>query len=92
MDICFKQARHLASRTSIYSALAIEMKAYLVSISPEEVLGADVLEGVLDALLERGHVRDVLPVLGPQTPGVDAGDAEGRNHNAVREKPWLDGC
>lgn len=60
------------------------MRTYLVSVSPKEVLGADVLEGVLDALLERGHVRDVLPVLGPQTPGVDAGDAEGGDHNAVR--------
>ena len=54
-------------------------KAYLVTISPGEVLAADVLVGVLSTLLQRGHVVPVLPVLVPQVVGVqttanEAGD------------------
>jgi hypothetical protein len=44
----------------------------LVTISPGEVLAADVLVGVLGTLLERGHVVPVLPVLVPQVVGVQA--------------------
>lgn len=38
---------------------------YLITISPEEVLGSDVLVGVLCALLDGSLVGKVLPMLGP---------------------------
>lgn len=47
--------------------------AHLVTISPGEVLHTDVLVRVLGALLERGLVLPVLPVLLPKVPGVDTG-------------------
>lgn len=56
---------------------------YLVTVSPEVVLGPDVLEGVLDLVLEGGAVRGVLPVLGPQAVGVDAGEDDGGDHDAA---------
>lgn len=57
--------------------------AYLVTVAPLVVLGADVLEGVLDALLEGRHVRPVLPMLSPEVVGVQAGEEEGRGDGAV---------
>lgn len=60
----------------------------LVAVAPGEVLGADVLVGVLDALLERRHVLPVLPVLRPQVPGVQAREDEGRR-DAAGEGFWL---
>jgi hypothetical protein len=56
---------------------------HLVTVSPEEVLGADVLEWVLGLLLKRRAVGNVLPVLVPQTPCVDAGEDERRDNDAV---------
>lgn len=56
---------------------------HLVTISPEVVLGPDVLEGVLGLVLERGAVSDVLPVLGPKPVGVDTGKDDGGDHDAV---------
>jgi hypothetical protein len=73
-----------AARFLLPSSPTFKIWTYLVSVSPEEVLGADVHERVFGALLERGHVGDVLPVVVPQTPGVDAGNAEGGNDDAVR--------
>lgn len=55
----------------------------LVAVAPRVVLGADVLVGVLDALLQRGHVRPVLPVLGPEVVGVGAGEDQDGNDGAV---------
>lgn len=60
-------------------------QTHLVTISPEEVLGADVLVWVLWALLKRWLVGLVLPVLGPQTPGVDAGNADGWDDDAAED-------
>jgi hypothetical protein len=57
---------------------------YLVTVAPREVAGADVLEGVLDALLEGGHVRPVLPMLVPEVVGVGAGEDEAGGDAAVR--------
>lgn len=57
--------------------------AHLVTVAPEVVLGPDVLEGVLDLLLKGGAVRDVLPVLGPEPVGVDAGEDDGGDHDAA---------
>jgi hypothetical protein len=57
---------------------------YLVTVAPREVAGADVLEGVLDALLERGHVRPMLPMLVPEVVGVGAGEDEAGGDAAVR--------
>ena len=54
----------------------------LVSIAPEEVLGADVHVRVLDALLD-GLVRLVLPVLAPEAPCVDASDDQAGDDDAV---------
>jgi len=58
-------------------------KTDLVTVSPEVVLGPDVLEGVLGLVLESGAVCDVLPVLGPEPVGIDTGEDDGRDHNAV---------
>jgi len=55
----------------------------LVTVAPGEVLGAHVLVGVLDALLKRGHVAPVLPVLLPEDVGVDATTDQGGNAGAV---------
>merc|ERR1712096_150567 len=57
----------------------------LVTVSPEVVLGPDVLEGVLGLVLEGGAVRDVLPVLGPEPVGVDAGEDDGGDHDVDGE-------
>lgn len=59
---------------------------YLVTIAPGEVAGANVLVGVLGALLKRWHVRPVLPMLVPEGVGVEAGQEEGGGDAAVREK------
>jgi hypothetical protein len=56
---------------------------HLVTVSPEVVLGPDVLEGVLRLVLKSGAVSDVLPVLGPEPVGVDAGEDDGGDHDAV---------
>lgn len=55
----------------------------LVAVAPGVVLGADVLVGVLDALLEGGHVRPVLPVLRPEVVGVGAGEDQAGDDAAV---------
>lgn len=55
----------------------------LVAVAPEEVLGPDVLVGVLDALLQRGHVLPVLPMLVPQVICVDAAEDQAGNDDAV---------
>ena len=48
----------------------------LVAVAPGVVLGADVLVRVLDALLQRGLVAPVLPMLGPQVVGVGGGEED----------------
>lgn len=58
-----------------------ECSAYLVPIPPEEVLGANVHVGVLDALLHRRLVALVLPMLVPESPGVDTGEDERRHRD-----------
>ena len=55
----------------------------LVTVSPEVVLGPDVLEGVLGLVLKSGAVGDVLPVLSPEPVGVDTGEDDGGDHNAM---------
>lgn len=58
--------------------------AHLVTITPEEVLGAEVLVGVLGALLKRGRVGLVLPVLAPQPIGVGGRDGESGKDDAEK--------
>jgi hypothetical protein len=58
----------------------------LVAVSPGEVLGPDVLVGVLDALLERGHVAPVLPVLVPEVVGVVAREDDAGGDTTVRRR------
>lgn len=62
---------------------------YLVSITPGEVLGPDVLVRVLDALLKRRHVRPVLPMLVPEVISVEASKNHGRDDGTVSLLPWL---
>lgn len=47
-------------------------KTCLVTVTPREVLDANILVWVLGALLKRGHVLPVLPVLRPEVVGVEA--------------------
>jgi hypothetical protein len=49
-------------------------KQRLITISPKEIPGADVLVRILDAFFQWGHVFPVLPMLVPEVPGVDAGE------------------
>ena len=55
----------------------------LVAVAPGVVLGADVLVGVLDALLQRGLVAPVFPMLGPQVVGVGAGEDDARDDTTI---------
>lgn len=57
----------------------IEKVTYLVAITPAEVPGADVLVGVLGALLQGRKMRPVLPMLVPELVGVGASEDEGGN-------------
>lgn len=58
-------------------------QAHLVTVTPEEVLGADVLVGVLGQLGSRGLVGLVLPVLEPQAVGVDTAEDDRGDDDAV---------
>lgn len=60
-----------------------DLQSGLVAVTPEEVLGADVLVRVLGALLERREVRPVLPMLIPKVVGVDRGQSESGDDGAV---------
>lgn len=55
----------------------------LVSVSPEEVLGADILVWVLRAFLQWLSVCPVLPMLVPEVVGVDTGNDQARDHSTV---------
>lgn len=70
---------------STYNVSYIHVNAgtctYLVTVTPGEVLGADILVGVFGTLLKRGHVVPVLPVLVPQVVGVDATTDEAGNNS-----------
>lgn len=64
-----------------------EGRAYLVTVTPEVVLGADVLVGVLGLLLTGVDVLlvlDVLPVSIPPQLGVDAGEDDAGDGDAVK--------
>lgn len=54
----------------------------LVSVSPEEVLGAEVLVRVLSALLKWLHVGPVLPVLVPENVGVGGSNDQSWDNSA----------
>ena len=55
----------------------------LATITPRVVLGADVLVGVLGALLQRRHVRPVVPMFVPEDIGVGTGEDEERDGAAA---------
>lgn len=59
----------------------------LVTVSPLKVLGADVLVGVFDALLQRRHMAPVFPVVLPQNPSVDAGCNQEDGDTVDRDLP-----
>jgi hypothetical protein len=59
-----------------------EESSYLVTVSPEVVLGADVLVRILGLLLFGDVMGNVLPVGVPPKLGVDAGDDQARNGDA----------
>jgi hypothetical protein len=58
------------------------MSTHLVTIAPLEVLGANVLVGILGALWQRRKMAPVLPVLTPQPVGVGSSDSKGRDDGA----------
>lgn len=60
--------------------LITQQITYPVAITPGEVLDTDVLVGVLDTLLQRGHVLPVLPVLHPEVVGIEAGESQDGDH------------
>ena len=55
----------------------------LVSVSPEEVLGADILVWVLRAFLQWLSVSPVFPMLVPEVVGVDTGNDQAWDHSTV---------
>lgn len=57
---------------------------YLVTVSPEEVLGTNVLVWILGLVLKCWTVCNVLPVLVPKTPGVYTGNDGGWDHHTAR--------
>ncbi len=61
----------------------------LVTVSPEEVLGADVLVGVLSALLKWLHVGPVLPMLVPEDVGVSSGDDQAWGDGAANGQQFI---
>ena len=68
------------------SGCMCRFEAYLVTVSPEEVLGADVLVGVLRPLRAGVLVLlvgDVLPVGVPPHLGVDTGNDDAGDSDAV---------
>lgn len=62
--------------------LGANLQEGLVSVSPEEVLGAEVLVRVLSALLKWLHVGPVLPVLVPENVGVGGSNDQSWNDSA----------
>lgn len=56
-------------------------KQRLIPIAPEVILRPDVLVRVLGLLFQGRAVSDVLPVLGPQAVGVDAGHDEAGDYD-----------
>ena len=64
------------------------MSAHLVTVTPEVVLGADVLVGVFGLLGLGGHVGLVLPVLEPQAVGVDTTEDDRGDDDAVLRESW----
>lgn len=59
----------------------------LVTVTPLEVLGSNVLVGILSAILQRGHVAPVLPVLVPQVVGIGAGGNEAGSNTVDGDLP-----
>jgi hypothetical protein len=58
----------------------------LVSVTPAEVFGADVLVRVLGALFKRRKVRPMLPMLVPKVISVDSAQDERRDDGAEEQK------
>lgn len=58
-------------------------QSYLVTVSPEVVLGADVLVGVLGLLFTGSVVCHVLPMSVPSQLGIDAGNDHAGNGDAA---------
>jgi hypothetical protein len=81
----FQKRVYIRCQLANGSVALLVLITHLVTVSPEVVLGPDVLEGVLGLVLERGAVRDMLPVLGPEPVGVDAGEDDAGDHDAVQE-------
>jgi len=71
----------MISPSSSFSCQPSDM-AHLVTISPKEVPGPDVLVGVFDSLFQRRHVAPVLPMLVPQILRIDRAQDQTRYHNA----------
>lgn len=71
------------------SLCRVSSNAYLVTVSPEEVLGPDVLVRIFHALLQGREVFPVFPMLIPQVPGVDASEDEAGCDDTVTLLDWI---
>lgn len=76
LDLLTKESVSAVSHPSRASILGFI--PHLVTITPLEILGANVLVRVFSALLQRGQVAPVLPVLLPENPSVTTSQSEGR--------------
>jgi hypothetical protein len=77
-----KMVWHNISTSQGIEAQNVRNDTYLVTITPGVVLHTDVLVRVFRALLKRGHVLPVLPVLLPEVVGVDGAKDKARNDSA----------
>jgi hypothetical protein len=69
--------------SSIYIIQDRDAQEALISITPEKVLGANILVRVFWPLWERRHVLPVLPMLVPEVVGVDTTEEEEWGDTAV---------
>lgn len=73
----------LAKGTQYMSRARLTNSSYLVTVTPEEVLGTDVLVGILGLLLARSVVGHMLPVSVPSQLGVHACDDKAGDSDAI---------
>jgi hypothetical protein len=58
----------------------------LISIAKEEVFGTDILVWVFGSLLQRRHMRPMLPMLRPEVVGVETRKCDTGNNDTIRNQ------